>query len=258
MSPDPSAHKSEEAPGRAPRENNHRSQRSAAGAGWQASRRGLVTLHAEEPQLLRIPVNEAAERAVLGAVLADADCYPRAVAHVNATDFYSDQNRLVFDAFRQLAGDNSSIDLLTTTDQLERSGTLAAAGGVAYVASLAEGLPDTPNIEYYCAIVRERAVRRELLHLGQELTRDAADLTSPVGDLIAATIATLTGLTARLGGNTFPDPNGDLPGLDRTDLWRATRNAEAALAAFDCPQTRERVRRCREEVARRRKGGHDD
>ncbi len=36
MSPDPAAHKREEAPGKAPHETNDRSQRSAGGVGWQA------------------------------------------------------------------------------------------------------------------------------------------------------------------------------------------------------------------------------
>lgn len=121
------------------------------------------------PQILRIPANEAAERAVLGAVLADANCFYRVVDTINADDFYSDANRLVFDAFRQLAGDNRDIDLLTATDQLERSGTLASAGGVAYVASLAEGLPDPANVEHYAAILRERSVKRNLLRISQEL-----------------------------------------------------------------------------------------
>ncbi len=126
------------------------------------------------PQVLRIPANEAAERAVLGAVLADANCFYRVVDAIGPEDFYSDANRLVFEAFTRLAADNRDIDLLTTTDLLERSGTLAAAGGVVYVSSLAEGLPDPANVEHYAAILRERSVKRQLLRISQELMASSA------------------------------------------------------------------------------------
>ena len=124
---------------------------------------------AQGGQVLHIPASESAERAVLGAVLADANCFYRVVDTVGPEDFYTDTHRAIFEAFMRLAGDNRDIDLLTTTDQLERSGTLEAAGGVAYVASLADGLPDPANVEHYAAIVRERAVKRQLLKISQEL-----------------------------------------------------------------------------------------
>ncbi len=125
-------------------------------------------------QVLRIPASEAAERAVLGAVLADANCFYRVVDTVNLDDFYNEPNRLIFEAFTLLAADNRDIDLLTATDQLERRGSLAAAGGVAYVASLAEGLPDPANVEHYAKILRERSVKRQLLRISQELMASCA------------------------------------------------------------------------------------
>jgi replicative DNA helicase len=125
-------------------------------------------------QALHIPANEAAERAVLGAVLADANCFYRIVDTVGPDDFYTDAHRAIFAAFAQLATNNRDIDLLTATDQLERTGALGAAGGVTYVASLAEGLPDPANVEHYAAIVRERAVKRQLLKISQELMATCA------------------------------------------------------------------------------------
>ena len=210
------------------------------------------------PATLRIPANEAAERAVLGAVLADANCFYRVVDTIAGDDFYSDANRLVFEAFRQLAGDNRDIDLLTAIDQLERSGTLAAAGGVGYVASLAEGLPDPANVEHYAAILRERAVRRRLLYLAQELVRDAAESAVPIKTTLASGIETITDLQGQLGGGAVPNPNADLAGFDRTALWRATRSAAMALVHVDVPQVRDRLAACKAETERRRKDVRDE
>jgi replicative DNA helicase len=121
------------------------------------------------PPTLHIPVNQGAERAVLGAVLADANAFFRVVDLLTADDFYHDAHRVVFHAFAALAGANRDIDLVTTSDQLQRDGTLDAAGGPSYLASLADELPDPASVEHYAAIVRERSVKRGLLRVSQEL-----------------------------------------------------------------------------------------
>ncbi len=123
---------------------------------------------------LRIPANNAAERAVLGAILADGNCFYRVVDVLGADDFYADAHRAVFSAFSALAQDNRDIDLVTAADQLERSGMLAAAGGLAYLSGLADELPDPASVEHYAAIVRERSVKRELLKISQELMASCA------------------------------------------------------------------------------------
>ncbi|MBZ5587913.1 MAG: replicative DNA helicase [Acidobacteriia bacterium] len=148
--------------------------KSKRGAGGAAGVPGDIDGRSSATQVLRIPASEAAERAVLGAVLTDANCFYRVVDTIRPDDFYSEANRLVFEAFANLAGENRDIDLLTTTDQLERSGALAASGGVAYVAGLAEGLPDPANVEHYAAILRERSIKRQLLRISQELMASSA------------------------------------------------------------------------------------
>ena len=124
---------------------------------------------AAAPPALTLPSNPAAERAVLGAVLADANCFYRVVDSIGAADFYVDAHRMIFEAFAGLAAANRDIDLLTTNDELQRQGFLADVGGVAYVASLADELPDPANVEHYAAIVREHSVKRQLLRISQEL-----------------------------------------------------------------------------------------
>ncbi len=106
---------------------------------------------------------------MLGAILADSTCFFRVVNLLSAEDFYNDAHRAVFTAFADLASENREIDLLTTSDQLERSGTLTTSGGLGYLAGLAEALPDLANVEHYAEIVRERAVKRQLLRVSQEL-----------------------------------------------------------------------------------------
>jgi replicative DNA helicase len=118
---------------------------------------------------LHIPASQSAERAVLGAVLADSNCFYRVVTTLKAEDFYHDAHRVVFEAFTELANSNREIDLVTTHDQLQRSGTLEPAGGLAYLASLADELPDPANVEHYADIVRQRSIKRSLLLISQQM-----------------------------------------------------------------------------------------
>ena len=123
---------------------------------------------------LHMPASPAAERAVLGSILQEANSFFRVVEIVDASDFFSDANRVIFSTFAAIASASGDIDLLTTADRLQRDGTLDAAGGVTYLAGLADELPDPTNIEHYARIVRERSVKRQLLRISQQLMASSA------------------------------------------------------------------------------------
>jgi replicative DNA helicase len=131
--------------------------------------RGSAELPESPISVTRMPASNSAERAVLGAILADGNCFYRVVDIVDRADFYNHAHRVVFEAFAALAHDNRDIDLVTGIDQLERSGTLDAAGGAGYLSGLADELPDPANVEHYAGIVRERSIKRELLKISHEL-----------------------------------------------------------------------------------------
>lgn len=117
-----------------------------------------------------IPTADAAERAVLGAILAGgSEVFQRVKAIVSAADFHDQRYAAIFQAAADLAGAHREVDLITVTAQLECSGTLQAAGGVAYVGSLADGLPDPANVEHYARIVLEASHGRQLQRLAMEL-----------------------------------------------------------------------------------------
>ena len=111
----------------------------------------------------------SSERAVLGAVLADETAYLRAAEYLQADDFHEDAHRLIWAAMGSLARDGKPVDLVTLSDAMERGKSLALAGGVAYVASLADGLPDPANVEHYARQVRDTALVQQLSALGMKL-----------------------------------------------------------------------------------------
>ena len=157
--------------------------------------------------VLHVPTSPAAERAVLGAILADANCYYRVVDILRPEDFHNEGYRIVFSAFQGMATAGLDIDLVTTSDFLQRTGTLDAAGGIAFLAGLADELPDPANVEQYAQIVRERAIKRQLMVISQQLlamsaredTSAAEALEHAEGQILAVAERTIRGGPQRVG-----------------------------------------------------------
>lgn len=116
------------------------------------------------------PHSTEAEQAVLGGVLIDNDAWERVAEAVVEPDFFRHEHRLIFRAMSNLAAQNLPQDYLTVADNLERSGQLSDIGGMAYLIDLAQNTPSAANILSYAAIVRERAVIRQLISVGVGIT----------------------------------------------------------------------------------------
>jgi replicative DNA helicase len=109
-----------------------------------------------------LPHNLEAERSILGAVLLDNHALNAAVERLRTEDFFLPQHRQIFEHMVNLGEHQQAIDTITLMEVLSRSGKLEAAGGVAYLSQLADGLPRVTNVEHYARIVKEKAVLRNL------------------------------------------------------------------------------------------------
>jgi replicative DNA helicase len=120
-----------------------------------------------------LPHNLEAERSVLGAILVHNDAFNTAVQVITPADFYRDAHRRIFDKMVALNERNQAIDFVTLKEELSRSGELDDAGGPAYIASLADGVPRATNIEYYARIVKEKATLRSLIYAANKIVTNA-------------------------------------------------------------------------------------
>src|SRR5579863_2157056 len=111
-----------------------------------------------------MPNNLDAERAILGAVLLDNSALKVVLHDLSSADFFLDQHKRILRHMIRLAEAGEAIDLITLTNSLHRDGELEAAGGPAYPSSLADGMPKVTNVRHYAKIVKDLAVRRNLIH----------------------------------------------------------------------------------------------
>ncbi|MGH7836404.1 MAG: DnaB-like helicase N-terminal domain-containing protein, partial [Candidatus Binataceae bacterium] len=120
-----------------------------------------------------LPHNLEAERSILGAVLLDNHILNTAIEKVRSEDFFLPQHRRIFERMIQMGEKQQAIDTVTLMEDLTRRGELEAAGGVAYLSQLADGLPRITNVEHYARIVKEKALLRNLIHATHNIQQRA-------------------------------------------------------------------------------------
>jgi RecA-family ATPase len=121
-----------------------------------------------------------AEQAVIGALLLDSTAWSQVAEVLHPGDFYRPDHRLIFQAIVTLAASGTPFDTLIVSEQLERSGQLVDAGGLAYLGTLARDTPSAANISVYADAVVERANLRRLDGAGAEMQRAVRDGASSV------------------------------------------------------------------------------
>ncbi|AGC46847.1 replicative DNA helicase [Myxococcus stipitatus DSM 14675] len=111
----------------------------------------------------------AAERAVLGSVLADNTLIAAVGEVVHADDFSSPAHAQIFAAMIRLDGQSKQVDHLTLAEELKVLGQLVAVGGPAYLMRLDQVVPLASNAVQYANIVKDQALRRRLANVGREI-----------------------------------------------------------------------------------------
>ncbi|MDD2767426.1 MAG: replicative DNA helicase [Methylococcus sp.] len=125
-------------------------------------------------EALKVPPHSIqAEQAVLGGLLIDNQTWDVVADRIVEEDFYRRDHRLIFRSIRQLSDKQAPFDVVTLSEVLEKTGELDDAGGLSYLAVLARETPSAANISAYADIVRERAVLRQLIHVGTEIADSA-------------------------------------------------------------------------------------
>ncbi len=119
------------------------------------------------------PHSIEAEQAVLGGIMLNNAHWENVIEHVIADDFYTAAHRLIFQEMETLTRQSSPVDLITLDQALKNKGVIQDVGGFAYLAELSKNTPSAANIIAYADIVREKAVLRELIGVGNNIAQRA-------------------------------------------------------------------------------------
>ena len=138
-----------------------------------------------------LPANVDAERTILGAILLDNAAHIEAAERLTSDDFSLDSHRRIFLRMSELMDGQRAVDIVTLANELTRRKEIDAVGGVAYLASLTEGLPRRPVIEEYIRIVKDKGLLRKLMGICSMAIARAADQGEPALELLSNTMQQL-------------------------------------------------------------------
>ena len=115
------------------------------------------------------PHNSDAEKSVLGSAMLNKDALFDVIEIVSPEDFYNKANEEIFSAIRDMYNAGKACDIVTVTEEMKKRGTLAAAGGSAYISELTSDIPSTTNAVEYAKIIAEKAALRRLIQTSEEI-----------------------------------------------------------------------------------------
>lgn len=142
------------------------------------------------------PQNIAAEQSLLGALLIDKEAIFQIAETLRPDHFYkSEQHGSIYNAIVSLYDSKEPIDLVTVTEKLKQLGALDKVGGSAYLAELVNMVPTAAHVESYCRIIKEHAVRRQLISSSSKFIDMAFDEGVEIQEVIEDCEQTIFGLS---------------------------------------------------------------
>ncbi|HEY0796458.1 MAG TPA: replicative DNA helicase [Acidisarcina sp.] len=150
-----------------------------------------------------LPASVDAERSILGAIMLDNGAYNEAAERLRPEDFALDSHRRIYSRMAELIDSNRAVDIVTLSEELAKRKEVEAIGGVAYLASLTEGLPRRISIEEYVRIVKDKSLLRQLIGICSTAITSASDQSEEALDVLSRAENDLLEVTERGITNGF-------------------------------------------------------
>jgi len=117
------------------------------------------------------PYDISAEESVNGSLLIDGKAIYDIVIILKAEDFYSEQNRWIYQACLSLYQRDEAINQITVAQELDRQGMLEKCGGASYLSHLISTVPTSLDIEHYANIVYRLSIMRQLVVAADKISQ---------------------------------------------------------------------------------------
>ncbi|WP_026908447.1 replicative DNA helicase [Paucisalibacillus globulus] len=149
------------------------------------------------------PHNIEAEQAVIGAIFLEPEAFSTASELLMPGDFYRASHQRIFETMLSLGDRGEPIDLVTVTSALSNNQQLEEAGGVSYLAQVAESVPTAANIEYYAKIVEEKAILRRLIRTATDIVTETFSREDEVENLLNEAEKSILDVSGRKNTGSF-------------------------------------------------------
>lgn len=158
----------------------------------------------EEEVIKRLPPhNVEAERAVIGAMMLNADAIIVCSELLTSDEFYQQQYGIIFDALVEMYKDGVGADLVTLQNKLREKEVTPELYSVEYLGELLASVPTSANVKFYAEIVHEKAVLRRLIRVSEQVTKDCYMDSQPLEDILEDTEKSVFDVIQQRGGSEF-------------------------------------------------------
>jgi len=124
----------------------------------------------EENTVKRImPHSTEAEQSVIGALLSDNQAISVVEGILIKEDFYTRAYGEIYSAMLELNNEGRPVDVLTLSARLQEKGVAPEISNLTYIGELVANVPITDNAKYYAEIVKDCAIRRNMIHANEEI-----------------------------------------------------------------------------------------
>jgi replicative DNA helicase len=182
-----------------------------------------------------LPASLDAERTILGAVLLDNNAYSEASSLIRADDFALTAHQRVFARMGELIDAGHVVDIVTLSEELAKRKEIESVGGVAWLASLTEGLPRRLVIEEYVRIVKDKSLLRQLINICSTAITRAADQSEEALDVLNAAETSLLEVTEKGISRGFSSVHEIVAGSFKTidNLYKEGREVTGLATHFE-------------------------
>lgn len=130
------------------------------------------------------PQNIDAEISVLGCGFLEKTALDKIMDEVTDEMFYSDENRIIYKAMKNLHTNNIPVDVATVCNELDKNKDLAKVGGVEYITDIIDSVPSTANLNYYINIIFEKSILRNLINKTTKIQEECYNEQDSIVDIV--------------------------------------------------------------------------
>lgn len=151
----------------------------------------------------KMPQNLEAEMSVLGVAFINEYDINRIVEEVSVDMFFDERNKYIFNAIKSLHESKNPIDITTIKNELDKTKKLNAVG-LDYLSEVIDSVVTSANLEYYIKIIKDAAIRRNLIETATEIVTNTYDEENVTALLDSAEKNILNVVRARTVGDFVP------------------------------------------------------
>lgn len=163
----------------------------------------------QKPRLAAVETPQApphatdAEQHLIGILLCVPERFQEVAGLVVDTDFYLDSHRRIWRHVSAMAEAGEVIDVVTVSDRIGQFNEIDQTGGLAYLGEMAQVATPSANVAAYARIIADRAQRRQLMALADEIATMAHSAGAGSGsERVLRAASMLSDLSARLAPTT--------------------------------------------------------